>query len=178
MNRRRFIQGVGATAAAMSIPPAVRGAGKSGDLAAVYAEIPKRHDEAVKRLQDWIKQPAIAAEKRGGSEGCDLLIRMLQEAGFGRAEKVPTDGQPGVFATLDAGAPITYGVYFMRMASGDTTSSMMTDSCPGSGSPPGETSRTRARTIGMKTRAKSTASSNARPRRRSASSTSSSAQNR
>src|SRR6478736_4981451 len=46
-------------------------------------------------------------------EGCDLLIRMLKEAGFDRAEKVPTDGQPGVFATLDAGAPKTLGVYFM-----------------------------------------------------------------
>ncbi len=113
MDRRKFLQGVGATAAAMTIPAAVKGAAKGGDLAKVYAEIPKRHDEAVKRLQDWIKQPAIAAEKRGGSEGCDLLIRMLQEAGFGRAERVPTDGQPGVFATLDAGAPVTYGVYFM-----------------------------------------------------------------
>src|SRR6202040_2371060 len=27
--------------------------------------------------------------------------------------KVPTDGSPGVFATLDAGAPRTVGVYFM-----------------------------------------------------------------
>ena len=27
--------------------------------------------------------------------------------------KVPTDGHPGVFATLDAGAPRTVGIYFM-----------------------------------------------------------------
>src|SRR5204863_51710 len=27
--------------------------------------------------------------------------------------KVPTDGQPGIFATLDAGAPKTLGLYFM-----------------------------------------------------------------
>src|SRR5205085_2166961 len=39
--------------------------------------------------------------------------QMLREAGFGRVEKVPTKGQPGVFATLDAGAPKTVGIYFM-----------------------------------------------------------------
>lgn len=47
------------------------------------------------------------------SEGCDLLIRMLRDAGFQRADRVPTDGQPGVFATLDAGAAKSVGVYFM-----------------------------------------------------------------
>jgi acetylornithine deacetylase/succinyl-diaminopimelate desuccinylase-like protein len=42
-----------------------------------------------------------------------LFIRMLRDAGFQRAERVPTDGFPGVFATLDAGAPRTVGLYFM-----------------------------------------------------------------
>ncbi len=77
------------------------------------AEIGKRHDEAVRRLQEWIRQPSIAAEGRGMSEGCELLIRFLTEAGFQHAERVPTAGQPGVFATLDAGAPRTIGIYFM-----------------------------------------------------------------
>ena len=83
------------------------------DLKAFEAEIAKRHDEAVQRLQDWIRQPAIAAENRGMSEGCDLMARMLRDAGFDRVTKVPTDGHPGVFATLDAGAPKTIGIYFM-----------------------------------------------------------------
>ncbi len=77
------------------------------------AEVGKRHDEAVRRLQEWIRQPSIAAEGRGMSEGCELLIRFLTEAGFQHAEKVPTSGQPGVFATLDAGATRTVGIYFM-----------------------------------------------------------------
>jgi len=38
---------------------------------------------------------------------------MLREAGFSQVTKVPTDGQPGIFATLDAGAPKTLGLYFM-----------------------------------------------------------------
>jgi acetylornithine deacetylase/succinyl-diaminopimelate desuccinylase-like protein len=47
------------------------------------------------------------------SEGCELLIRLLRDAGFDSALRVPTDGQPGVFATLDAGAKRTVGIYFM-----------------------------------------------------------------
>ena len=46
-------------------------------------------------------------------EGCDLAMHMLRDAGFGQVTKIPTDGQPGIFATLDAGAPRTLGIYFM-----------------------------------------------------------------
>ena len=88
-------------------------AARSSDLAPVLAQVEKRHEEAVRRLQEWIRQPSIAAENRGMNEGCELMIRLLKDAGFGRAEKVPTDGQPGVFATLDAGAPRTLALYFM-----------------------------------------------------------------
>jgi len=83
------------------------------DLSAFRAEIEKRHDESVKRLQNWIKLPSIAAENRNMSEGCELMMEMLREAGFGMVRKMPTDGHPGVFATLDAGAPKTVGLYFM-----------------------------------------------------------------
>ena len=79
----------------------------------MLAEIEKRHDESVQRLQHWIRQPSIAAENRGMSEGCELTMNMLREAGFGQVTKIPTDGQPGIFATLDAGAPRTVGLYFM-----------------------------------------------------------------
>src|SRR5213596_2237727 len=40
-------------------------------------------------------------------------MRMLREAGFNQVKKVPTEGQPGIFATLDAGAPKTLALYFM-----------------------------------------------------------------
>ena len=52
-----------------------------------------------------MKQPSIAAENRGMNEGCELMMRLAKEAGFQTAARVDTDGQPGVFATLDAGAP-------------------------------------------------------------------------
>ncbi len=41
------------------------------------------------------------------------MVKLLTDAGFQKAEKVATDGKPAVFATLDAGAPKTLGVYFM-----------------------------------------------------------------
>src|SRR5215831_13995850 len=103
MNRRDFLTTAAAGAAAFAWPRLASAA--DPDLTPVWAQIEKRHDEAVQRLQQWIRQPSIAAENRGMTEGCDLMIRMLRDAGFQRAEKVSTDGQPGVFATLDAGAP-------------------------------------------------------------------------
>lgn len=83
------------------------------DLAAFKAEIAKNHDRAVTRLQEWIRHPAIAAENRGFPEGADYLLALLKEVGFQQAVRIETDGKPGVFATLDAGAPKTVGVYFM-----------------------------------------------------------------
>src|SRR5256885_2764496 len=41
------------------------------------------------------------------------MANLARDAGFQRVEIVPTTGKPGVFATLDAGAPSTLGVYFM-----------------------------------------------------------------
>ena len=79
----------------------------------VKTEVRKRHGEALKRLQDWVRQPAIAAENRAMKEGAELLVQLVREAGFQKGAIVPTDGHPGVFATLDAGAKRTVGVYFM-----------------------------------------------------------------
>src|SRR5437016_4382320 len=111
IDRRTFIQDATATAAALALPPYVRT--QQPDLASIYAQIGRRHDEAVQRLQEWIRQPSIAAENRGMNEGCELTMRMLRDAGFQQVTKIPSDGQPGIFATLDAGAPKTLGLYFM-----------------------------------------------------------------
>lgn len=83
------------------------------DLAPIKAEITKRHDEAVKRLQDWIKLPSIAAENLNSAEGAEYMAKLAKDAGFQQATVVQTEGKPGVFATLDAGAAKTVGLYFM-----------------------------------------------------------------
>src|SRR5262249_23019222 len=83
------------------------------DHADIKVEITKRHDEAVKRLQEWIAQVSIAAENRGYPDGAEYMAKLARDAGFQKADVINTDGKPGVFATLDAGAPKTVGLYFM-----------------------------------------------------------------
>ena len=85
----------------------------STDLAAIKTEVEKRHDEAVKRLQDWIALPSIAAENRNYPAGAEYMAKLARDAGFQQVTVINTDGKPGVFATLDAGAPKTVGLYFM-----------------------------------------------------------------
>src|SRR5207249_5413476 len=110
ISRHRFA----AVAIVLSAALASQRAAFSDDpLVAIRAEIAKRHDEGVRRLQEWVRQPSIAAENRGMTEGCDMMMRLAREAGFDNVTRVPTDGQPGLFATLDAGAPRTIGLYFM-----------------------------------------------------------------
>jgi acetylornithine deacetylase/succinyl-diaminopimelate desuccinylase-like protein len=111
IDRRTFLNDSTAIAAALALPPSTWT--QQSDLAPVFAQIERRHDETVQRLQEWIRQPSIAAEHRGMDDGCELAMRLLRDAGFGQVTKVPSDGQPGIFATLDAGAPRTLGLYFM-----------------------------------------------------------------
>ncbi len=99
MDRRTFLQGALAGAASFTLSRDVHA--HENDLAPIFTQIEKHHDEAVQRLQEWIRQPSVAAENRGMNEGCELTMRFLREPGFGHVTKIPTDGQPGIFATLD-----------------------------------------------------------------------------
>jgi acetylornithine deacetylase/succinyl-diaminopimelate desuccinylase-like protein len=111
MDRRAFARVVAAGTAALAMPGWMDA--QNRELGPIRAEIEKLHDEAVKRLQAWVREPSIAAENRGMNEGCATMMRMLREAGFESVKKMATAGHPGVFATLDAGAPRTLGIYFM-----------------------------------------------------------------
>jgi acetylornithine deacetylase/succinyl-diaminopimelate desuccinylase-like protein len=112
MKRRTFLHGAAAIGAAAMLPRRAMAAA-AANLKPIYNQIEKRHGEALARLQEWIRQPTIAAESRGITEGRDLTMRLLRDAGFGKVESIHTDGHPGIFATLDAGAPRTIGLYFM-----------------------------------------------------------------
>ena len=81
MNRRSFLNHSLTAAAALSYT--TRATAAPDDLKAIQSEIDKRHDEAIHRLQDWIRQPSIAAENRGMTEGADMMMRLLRDAGFG-----------------------------------------------------------------------------------------------
>jgi acetylornithine deacetylase/succinyl-diaminopimelate desuccinylase-like protein len=107
-SRRSVLKGALAGAASFAIPALGR-----EDFAPIYDQIAKRRDETVRRIQQWIGQPTIAAENIGSQEGAPLMIELLRDAGFQRSERVDTEGNPGVFAVYDVGAPKTLGLYFM-----------------------------------------------------------------
>jgi acetylornithine deacetylase/succinyl-diaminopimelate desuccinylase-like protein len=100
-------------AAAVAALTTITSYAAESDLSAIRHEITKRHDEAVKRLQDWIALPSIAAEDRNYPAGAEYMAKLARDAGFQQATVINTDGKPGVFATLDAGAPKSLGLYFM-----------------------------------------------------------------
>ncbi len=83
------------------------------DLAPIRAQLTAQHDANVQRLRDWIALPSIAAENLNYPSGAEHHAQLLRDAVFQQVEIIPTEGKPGVFATLDAGAEKTVGVYFM-----------------------------------------------------------------
>jgi acetylornithine deacetylase/succinyl-diaminopimelate desuccinylase-like protein len=112
IDRRDFVQGVLTTAAALAvgIRPSLNFRRPPDD---VIAQIAIQHDKTVKALQDWIALPSIAAENRGYPQGAEYMANLARDAGFQRVDVIPTTGKPGVFATYDAGAKSSLGVYFM-----------------------------------------------------------------
>ena len=116
-SRRDRLLDVRRLALAMAAAVLLLGAGVShagkADLDASKREVAKQHDASVKRLQDWIALPSIAAENLNSREGVEYMAKLARDAGFQKVEILETDGKPGVFATLDAGAKKTVGLYFM-----------------------------------------------------------------
>jgi acetylornithine deacetylase/succinyl-diaminopimelate desuccinylase-like protein len=100
--------------AALTIAPALTRAGAgSSDKKAVLAQIPKMHAENIKRLQDWIAFPSIAAENRNYPQGAEYMAELARNAGFTDVRLIPTSGKAGVFGRLNAGSPTTVAIYFM-----------------------------------------------------------------
>jgi len=99
-----------AMAAAMGQPAL---ASEKADQAKVAAAIKADHDAAVERLRAWIRLPTIANMGINHKEGAEYMRQLALDAGFQMAKVIPTDGVPGVFATLDAGAKTTLAIYFM-----------------------------------------------------------------
>lgn len=113
VNRREFLHGavVGATAFALSNHLPLEAMALQEDP--VLAQIEAQHGATLQMLRDWIALPSIAAEDRGYPEGPEHMATLASDAGFDHVEVVSTKGKPGVFATLDAGATNTLGLYFM-----------------------------------------------------------------
>ena len=112
--RRAFVQGAVSGVVLASVPASLMAAAASdADKAVVLAQVPKMHAENLKRLQEWIALPSIAAENRNYPQGPEHMASLARQAGFTGVKLIPTTGKPGVFGVLDAGAANTVGVYFM-----------------------------------------------------------------
>ena len=107
---RKFML-LAAVAAVLSSP--VLAAPTPKEQAALAGAVKAGHAASVKRLQDWIALPTIANMGMNHKEGAEYMRRLALAAGFQQAQVITTDGVPGVFATLDAGAPTTMAIYFM-----------------------------------------------------------------
>ncbi len=117
-DRRTLMAGAAAGAALVGSgivrPGSARAAAApKADIAAIRKAADAGKDASITRLQEWIRHPGIAAEKWRIDESCDFTMGLLRDAGFQMVQKMPTDGSPGIFATLDAGAKRSVGVYFM-----------------------------------------------------------------
>src|SRR5437764_11204037 len=118
-NRRDMIKttlAAGTAAALASTLPTdlFAAAANDADKLAVLDQVPKLHAETIKRLQDWIALPSIAAEDRNFPQGPEFMAKLARDAGFNNVEIIPTSGKPGVFGLLDSGAPASVGIYFMH----------------------------------------------------------------
>ena len=115
LSRREFVRGTVSGLALAAAPAAVIAAAsaRDADKTAVLEQIPKMHAENLKRLQDWIALPSIAAENRNYPQGPEHMAKLAQDAGFTGVKLIPTSGKAGVFGKIDAGARTTMAVYFM-----------------------------------------------------------------
>ena len=113
-DRREFVQSA-VSAVALAATPALvlASTGKNADKAAVLSQIPAMHAANVKRLQDWIGLPSIAAEDKNFPQGAEYMAKLAEAAGFTGVKLISTSGKPGVFGKIDAGARTTVGIYFM-----------------------------------------------------------------
>ncbi|MEY2884836.1 MAG: hypothetical protein RL490_2560, partial [Pseudomonadota bacterium] len=80
---------------------------------AMATAIATRHDATVQMLRDWIALPTIAAMGLNVKEGAEYTRKLALDAGFQQAKVIESGGVPAVLATLDAGAPVTLGIYMM-----------------------------------------------------------------
>ncbi len=83
------------------------------ELSPVFEQVTKQHTANVERLRKWIALPSIAAEGLNTQQGVKHMMGLAKEAGFGEISVIEAGGKPAVFATLDAGAEKTVGLYLM-----------------------------------------------------------------
>jgi acetylornithine deacetylase/succinyl-diaminopimelate desuccinylase-like protein len=113
LNRRDMLRGAAMLGAGTAFVRPLPLLAQSGSTADIRKAAEAGKEASIKRIRDWVALPSIAAENRNMPEGAAYFAELAKDAGFSNVEVVPTGGHPGVFGTIDVGAPRTIGLYFM-----------------------------------------------------------------
>jgi acetylornithine deacetylase/succinyl-diaminopimelate desuccinylase-like protein len=115
LERRAFLRSAALVGGGLALTAGGGGAALAadGDIARIRKAAEANREADIKRIQDWIALPSIAAENLNMPQGAAYMADLARAAGFAGVEIVPSDGHPGVFGTIDVGARRTLGIYFM-----------------------------------------------------------------
>ena len=94
VNRRDFLHGTVAAAAALAIGPRLPML-TSSPKDDVIAKIAGQHDQTVKMLHDWIALPSIAAENRGYPQGAEYMAQLRARRRLPARGRDSDQGQAG-----------------------------------------------------------------------------------
>jgi acetylornithine deacetylase/succinyl-diaminopimelate desuccinylase-like protein len=117
LTRKEFLAmsggaGVGA-ALSRALPALAQDVTASAAVRKIHRLIEEQREQHIARVQADLRQPSVSSWNLGIQEMADRMVAAFRELGCKEANRVETDGFPGVFAYYDAGAPKTVVVYMM-----------------------------------------------------------------
>ena len=86
---------------------------QSDRIRKIHSHIASNKARHIARVQEYLRQPSVSSWGLGIKECAELLMSYFQRLGSKEVELVKTEGNPGVWAYYDAGAPKTISFYIM-----------------------------------------------------------------
>ncbi|MDA0699739.1 MAG: hypothetical protein O3A02_00815 [bacterium] len=78
--------------------------------AAIFRHIDDHLDRHVEHIQRRVRQPSVSWDGLGVAECAEVVAQSFRDLGCQEVEVIPGRFHPGVWAFLDAGAPVTVHV--------------------------------------------------------------------
>ena len=86
---------------------------ESATVKKIHKYIDDHKREHIAKVQEFLRQPSVSSWNMGVKECAEILRGYFKQIGCKQAELVKTDGNPGIWAHYDAGAPKTISHYMM-----------------------------------------------------------------
>lgn len=122
LTRKEFMELTGKTALGAGVlstfdfvfePPGLAELLQDAEIRKIHEHIARSKEEHIAKVQADLRQPSVSSWNMGITEMAERMVESFRALGCKEAELVPTDGNPGVWAYYDAGAPKTIVVYMM-----------------------------------------------------------------